>query len=152
MGYVEDLRLVVGHRPLILVAGVALIFDEQEHLLLIERSDDRQWAVVGGLMEPGETVEETVRREVHEEVGLELGALQLLGVLSGPDAFHVYPNGDQVYGVAVAYAARHPGPEPQPDPSEALQARFFALNALPANLRKTTAFYLKLYAEAAHHG
>jgi len=99
-------------------------------------------------MEPGETVEQTVRREVREEVGLDLGDLEFLGVLSGHDLFHVYPNGDQVYGVTVAYSARHTGSDLRLDPSEVLQAQFFQLDSLPSNLRKTTGYYLKLYAEA----
>ena len=40
-----------------------------------------QWALPGGRCEPGETVEDTARRELHEEVGLELGGESVLGVL-----------------------------------------------------------------------
>jgi len=148
VGYVEDLRAEVGHRPLILVACAALVFDDQERLLLIERADDRQWGLVGGLMEPGETTEQTVRREVREEVGLDLGELRFLGILSGPHMLRVYPNGDQVHAVAVISTAHYPGTELRLDANEALQARFFPLDALPSNLRKTTPYSLKLYAEA----
>jgi ADP-ribose pyrophosphatase YjhB (NUDIX family) len=145
MGYVEELRGIVGHRPLILVAGVILIFDEHERLLLIRRTDDGQWALPGGLMELGETAEQTARREVREEVGLEVGGIEFLGVFSGPEMFHVYPNGDEAFGVSVAYTARYGGQPLKPDPAEALQARFFALDALPDNLRKSTPIYLERY-------
>ncbi len=40
-----------------------------------------QWALPGGRMDPGETAEETARRELHEELGLELGADAILGRL-----------------------------------------------------------------------
>ena len=145
MGYFEELRGIVGHRPLILVAGVILVFDEQERLLLTQRTDDGQWALTGGLMELGETTEQTARREVFEEVGLELGQIEFLGVFSGPELFHIYPNGDEVFGVSVVYTAGYPGSPLKLDPAEALQAEFFALDALPENLRKSTLIYLERY-------
>jgi len=145
MGYVEELRAIVGPQPLILVAGVGLIFDERERVLLIQRADDGQWALPGGLMEPGETTAETARREVREEVGLDLDQLEFLDVFSGPELFHVYPNADQVFGVSVAYTARYSGSLLTLDPAEVTQAQFFALDALPANLRKSTPIYLRRY-------
>lgn len=88
MGYVEELRAIVGHRPLILVAGV----------------------------------------------------------------FHVYPKGDQSHPVCVVYTADYPGGPLRLDPAEALQARFFALDALPPDLRKSTLIYLQRYRLPDRHG
>ncbi|MDH5671039.1 MAG: CoA pyrophosphatase [Myxococcales bacterium] len=45
------------------------------------RAHAGQWALPGGRMEPGERVEQTARRETAEEVGLELGAGAVLGLL-----------------------------------------------------------------------
>jgi ADP-ribose pyrophosphatase YjhB (NUDIX family) len=145
VGYVEELRALVGHRPLIFVAGVALIFDEQDRLLLIRRADTHEWAVVGGLMEPGEAIEDTARREVAEEIGLDLPDLRFVGVLSGPDIHMIYPNGDEVYSLSVVYAGRYTGQELRLDPSEVEDVSFFPRDALPSPLRKTTGMYLKLH-------
>lgn len=152
MGYVEELRAIVGHRPLILVAGVVMVFDAAGRLLLIQRTDDGVWGLTGGLMEPGETVEDTARREVWEEVGLRLDALDFVGVFSGPDMFHVYPNGDQAHPVAVVYTAPYPGGELRPDPAEAQQARFFALDALPQPLRASVHTCIDRWRSVAAHG
>ncbi|MGH2520842.1 MAG: NUDIX domain-containing protein, partial [Chloroflexota bacterium] len=91
MGYIEDMRALVGHRLLMISVGVVLIFDQQGRLLLGRRADDGEWGAVGGIMEPGETIEETARRETREEVGLDLGELAFLGVGSGPEYAHTYP-------------------------------------------------------------
>lgn len=45
------------------------------------RSHARQWALPGGRCDPGETVEQTALRELHEELGLVLGEAAVLGLL-----------------------------------------------------------------------
>ncbi len=145
MGYIEELRAVVGHRPLILVAGVVLLFDAHEQLLLIQRADDGQWSIPGGMLEPGETVEQAARRETHEEIGVDLAELHFLDVFSGPDFFHIYPNQDQVFGVTVAYWGAYGGQPLTLDPAEVQDARLFPLEGLPERLRKTVPHYLAAY-------
>lgn len=65
------------------IAVSALIFDEGRILLALRR-DIGWWNLPGGGMEVGETVEETVHREVLEETGLEIEIEQLVGVYSKP--------------------------------------------------------------------
>jgi 8-oxo-dGTP diphosphatase len=62
----------------------ALVFDEEQHVLLAHRRDIDWWNLPGGGMEHGETVEEAVRREVREETGLEVEVKYLVGVYSKP--------------------------------------------------------------------
>jgi 8-oxo-dGTP pyrophosphatase MutT (NUDIX family) len=45
------------------------------------RAHAGQWALPGGRCDPGETLEETALRELHEELGVTLGRANLLGVL-----------------------------------------------------------------------
>ncbi len=70
MNYIQEIRSLVGHRPLILVGAIVLIFDEQNRILLQHRNDDQTWDFPGGFVELGETIEETARREILEETGL----------------------------------------------------------------------------------
>ena len=103
MSYIEDLRKIVGHRPLIMVGAGILITDARGWLLLGLRTDNQCWGIPGGSMELHETLEETVRRETREETGLTVGKHSLYGVFSGPEFFYTYPNGDQVYNLSVVY-------------------------------------------------
>lgn len=43
MGYIEELRALVGKRPLILTAAGVIILDEADRILLIRRTDDGTW-------------------------------------------------------------------------------------------------------------
>jgi ADP-ribose pyrophosphatase YjhB (NUDIX family) len=130
MGYVQEIRALIGHRPLILASAEVLILDHENRLLLQRRADNGLWAIPGGMMEPGETFEETAHREICEEVGLELGVLELFTVLSGPDFYYQYPNGDEVYNVTVVYIARSFTGALKMD-EESTDSGFFPLNRLP---------------------
>ena len=53
-----------------LPSAEAVIFDEQQRLLLVRRRDDGLWALPGGITDPGETLAESACRELAEETGL----------------------------------------------------------------------------------
>ena len=94
-------------------AGVACLNPAGE--VLIRRRDNGYWDVPGGRVEVGEEVSAAARRELREETGLEAGELpQLLGVFSGPDTLHTYPDGNVVAWVTVPVhlprLAGHPRP------------------------------------------
>lgn len=66
--------------------AVDAIIAVEDGIILIERRfPPHGWALPGGFIEVGETVEAAVRREVMEETGLELSDLELFGVYSDPD-------------------------------------------------------------------
>lgn len=50
MGYVEDLRKIVGNRPLNLV-GVAVAVINESGDLLLQRRNDGRWGIPGGFIE-----------------------------------------------------------------------------------------------------
>jgi mutator protein MutT len=130
MGYMEDLRELIGSRPVIMVGAGVIILDEQDRMLLTQRSDNDAWSIPGGSMEPGETLEEVARRETEEEVGLTVEQMDFFGIFSGPELYYEYPNGDQVYNVTVVYVSRQVTGSLKID-EESRQARYFALDDLP---------------------
>lgn len=83
-------------------------------------------------MELGETIYDTVIREVKEETGLTIEAkdLALFKIYSGPDQHHFYPGGDEVYFVNITFKVTRYQGEIRPD-SESCALRFFDLDQLP---------------------
>lgn len=65
----------------------AIITDSSGHLLLIRRGHEPGrglWSVPGGRIEPGESDEQAVIREVREETGLTVGVGRLVGSVRRP--------------------------------------------------------------------
>ncbi|MDO3411244.1 NUDIX domain-containing protein [Saccharibacillus sp. CPCC 101409] len=89
-----------------LVTGGAVIRDGAGCLLLQQRSDYGAWGLPGGGMEPGETIEQTMRREVLEETGLEVTDCSLLGIYTGPRMRYEYPDGGRVVFVMFIFEAK----------------------------------------------
>jgi NAD+ diphosphatase len=79
------------------------------------------YSALAGFVEPSETLEECVHREVREEVGLEVRALRYFGSQCWP-----FP-----HSLMVAFLAEHAGGEIACDPSEIAEARWFAVDRLP---------------------
>ena len=131
MGYVAEMRALVGSRPLLLASAGVLLLDAEGRLLLERRADNGLWGIPGGAVEVGERVEDAAQREALEETGLAVGALELFGVFSGPEMSTVYPNGDEASIVSVVFLSRDVTGVIRPDLPESLEVRWFAPDALP---------------------
>ncbi len=103
--YINDLRKQIGNSLLLLPSVAAVITNEKNRILLQQKSD-RQWSLPAGMIEPGETSAQAIVRETEEETGLRVEPVKLLGVFSGEDFRHTYPNGHQVEYSVVLYKCR----------------------------------------------
>jgi 8-oxo-dGTP pyrophosphatase MutT (NUDIX family) len=54
MGYIMDLRKIVGSRPLIMTGSNVILLDSNNRILLQLRTDNNSWGLPGGSMEMGE--------------------------------------------------------------------------------------------------
>lgn len=71
MGYISELRELVGTRPIILTGVTIIVLNKDNQILLQKRTDTGDWGVIGGALELAETFEDAAKRELYDE-GLEL--------------------------------------------------------------------------------
>lgn len=127
--YIRDLRESLGHRSLLLPGVTAVVFDDDGRLLLGERADDGRWALIAGVMDPGEQPAETIVREVYEETAVHVVPERITSVLTQPPV--VYPNGDVCEYVDITFRCRAVGGEARVNDDESLAVGWFALDDLP---------------------
>lgn len=130
--YIKEIRALIGSRPFILAGSAVLVFNREYEVLLQLRADTGRWGIPGGAMEPGESFEDTARRELYEETGLRLNSLKFLDVIAGEEYYFQYPNGDEIYNAIALYACTDWGGELQMLDGESKELRFFALDNLPS--------------------
>jgi NAD+ diphosphatase len=95
------------------------------------------YSALAGFVEPGETIEDCVHREVREEVGIEITDLDYFASQSW-----AFP-----HSLMIAYTARYAGGELAPDNDEIADARWFPPDALPPELPSTVSIARRLIDE-----
>lgn len=118
-------------RPMTL--GVrALVRNKEGHVLLVRHSYVPGWYLPGGGIERGQTAEETVRRELLEETGVEItGDVVLLGLYANRTA----SSRDHV---ALYDCPRWRRSVPFKPNREIVECNFFAPDALPQDTTRAT--------------
>lgn len=143
MGYISELRKLIGTRPIIM-AGVAIIVkNDQNDILLQHRSDSLDWGTIGGALELGETLEQAAARELYEEAGLTAQNFKFVKVLSGKDFYYKYPHGDEVYNLVTVFEAEGVKGVPTINDDEGLDLQYFSLTEDIANLNPHSRMILK---------
>ena len=97
----------------IVVAVTAFIQDSTGRLLMIRRTDNDLYAIPGGAQEVGETVAQTVAREVKEETGITVEVMGLIGVYSDPEHVILFSDGEVRQEFSLCFRARPVAGEPR---------------------------------------
>jgi 8-oxo-dGTP pyrophosphatase MutT (NUDIX family) len=126
--FIVELRRHIGHAPLWL-GGITAVVIRDQQVLLIQRSDNRAWTPVTGIVEPGENPADCAVREVFEESGIHAVATRLAWVHVTRPIVHF--NGDQAQYLDHVFRMDWVGGEPFPADDESLQARWFDLADTP---------------------
>ena len=125
---IKEVARHVIRRPVVGIAAAARTADGR--WLLVRRADMDDWALPGGTLEWGETLRESISRELAEEAGVDRCEVTgLLGVFSSP---HRDP---RLHAVTILVACTiGPPVRPPANPLEITDARLFAADELPDSL------------------
>ncbi|MBN2045996.1 MAG: NUDIX domain-containing protein [Anaerolineales bacterium] len=130
MDYWQNLRAAYGQDTLILTgASAAIIRDDK--ILLVRNKDYGQWQTPGGLQEIGESIQQTLEREIKEELNLEMKATRLISLYSHPQWTAAYPNGDRIQPLNLLFLMEGDISTLSIQESEICEARFFAPEDIP---------------------
>jgi 8-oxo-dGTP diphosphatase len=127
-GIVREVARHLLRRPVVGVAAVARTRDER--VLLVRRGDTGDWALPGGTLEWGETLERGIVRELAEEAGIDDVTLgRLVGVYSLPE------RDPRFHAVTIVVEATVGAPlRPPANALEIAEVRLFDRQALPSLL------------------
>lgn len=101
--YVGRLRSKVGHQKLIIPSIRAIIMDEENRVLYIQRKGNQKWALPAGSIELNESIFECLQREVREETGLEVLAATLVAMYTGKEYAMVNRFDDEYQGFELLF-------------------------------------------------
>src|SRR6266545_1840242 len=108
--------------PRVSPAMMVLVTRGRELLLArANRFPGAMYSALAGFVEPGESIEDCIHREVREEVGVEVDRLQYVASQSWP-----FP-----HSLMIAYTAEYAGGDMRPCDEEIVEAAWFPIDALP---------------------
>lgn len=127
--YVLKLRKKIGNDP-IWVPGVrGVVVDDAGRILLAQRADNGQWALVSGMLDPGEQPARGLVREIFEETAVVAEAERVVSV--GAVGPVTYPHGDVCEFLDVVFLCRYVSGTARVNDDESLAVGWFGLDDLP---------------------
>ena len=125
-------------RDYIGVGGGVLILNDLGEILLLKRGKDVRnesgwWSKPGGGVKFGETAIEAMKREIKEEVGIEI---EITGYL--PHTDHIIEEGNQHWAAFNFIAHIVSGKLQNMEPEKCDAIEWFAFNNLPKKITQTT--------------
>ncbi|MGC5166260.1 NUDIX hydrolase [Luteimicrobium sp. DT211] len=98
------------------VPSVVAVVEEDGAVLLIHKTDNDLWALPGGGHDPGETITDTVVREVSEETGYDVEVTGLVGTYTNPGHRMAYDDGEVRQQFSICFTARLLGGQARTSP------------------------------------
>ena len=112
------MKCACGHVAYPRISPAMMVLVKRGDAILLARNvaaPPGRFSALAGFLEPGESVEEAIHREVREEVGLEVKDLRYFASQSWP-----FPG-----SLMLAFTAEYAGGDIVPEPGEIAEARWF---------------------------
>ncbi|MCT7984357.1 NUDIX hydrolase [Laspinema sp. A4] len=115
---------IVFRHPVLGISIIPLLDNGQ--IVLVRRRDNGKWGLPGGMVDWGEDIPNTLKRELTEETGLEVTEVgRLVGIYSAPD------RDPRIHSICVVVAAQVQGEMKIYDTAEILEVKAFDRDSLP---------------------
>jgi ADP-ribose pyrophosphatase YjhB (NUDIX family) len=111
------------------VGADAAVFDDEGRILLAKRTDDLKWGLIAGWVDPNESPEQTVVRELTEEAGVDARVDRLVGVFFREARADEHPHST----VSVLYLCSMTGGTLRALPHEVLEVAFKHIDEIAAD-------------------
>ncbi|VDG21001.1 NTP pyrophosphohydrolase [Lactobacillus plantarum JDM1] [Lactiplantibacillus mudanjiangensis] len=144
--YIQEIRALVGHKPLLLNTAAGILVNDQQQVLLNLRTDTHDWSLPGGYLEYGETFAEACVREYREDSGVDVEIVAPIGLFDRGET--VYPNGDVTQTISRLFLVRAVGGHVLDEATdETVRLDYFDFDNLPPLMNQQTADMLAAAAE-----
>lgn len=123
----------------------ALIVNDKNETLLVKRTGKTRnqsgfWSKPGGGVEFGEKVEDAVKREIKEEIGVDIKIIKLLGFVDD------IMEDDHQHWITFNYLAKITGGEVENlEPEKHEEVKWFRFDNLPEKVNKNTTEAINFY-------
>jgi len=131
--YIRSLRASHGSKLLLLPSVAAIICNESNQIMLQRKSQGEGWSLPAGGIEPGETPETALKREVLEETGLLIARHRLVDAYGGKQFRYIYPNGYEVEYTVLLYKCWVDDLSYEPMDPETVSIHFFNRDDMPGH-------------------
>jgi 8-oxo-dGTP diphosphatase len=122
--FIQTVLGLIFRHPILGTSIIPLLPDGR--IVLIRRRDNGKWGLPGGMVDWGEDIPNTVRRELAEETGLDLVKIRrLVGVYSAPD------RDPRIHSICVVVEAEVQGKMQARDTVEVMDVQAFTPETLP---------------------
>jgi 8-oxo-dGTP diphosphatase len=122
--FIKTVLKVIFRHPITGTTIIPLLSDQT--IVLVRRSDTKQWSLPGGLIDWGEDIPTAAKRELFEETGLELLSIQrLVGVYSSFD------RDPRIHSISILLEVQAKGKLQSRDLDEILDVRAFRVEEIP---------------------
>ncbi len=124
--------------------GALIVNDKNETLLfkrgIKSRNQAGYWSKPGGTVEFGEKIEDAIRREIKEELGVDIELIKFLGFTN-----HIIKEENQ-HWLSISYLAKITKGDPKNmEPNKHDEIGWFSLDNLPEKLTQTTSELIEEY-------